>query len=100
MDWNTKENKELIEAILALKNPEEAKSFLRDLMTEGEIVEFSKRLLTAKGMTKKSTILTDLTDGALLGTTINNCGAILFKNKYNKMYEKDPDINDPWWRNF
>lgn len=48
MDWNTKENKQLIEAILALKTSDEAKRFLRDLMTETEIIEFAKRLQTAE----------------------------------------------------
>ena len=37
IDWNTKQNKQFIEAILALKNADEAKCFIRDLMTEGEI---------------------------------------------------------------
>lgn len=48
MDWKSTENNNLIEAILSLKNADEAKRFLRDLMTEGEIEEFGKRLKTAK----------------------------------------------------
>ncbi|KKQ21346.1 MAG: TrpR like protein, YerC/YecD, partial [Parcubacteria group bacterium GW2011_GWC1_36_9] len=47
INWNGKENKQLIEAVLALKNADEAKRFLRDLMTEGEIKEFSNRLEAA-----------------------------------------------------
>lgn len=47
MDWKRPENKALIEAVLALKSPEEAKAFLRDLLTEGELEEFAKRLQTA-----------------------------------------------------
>lgn len=53
MDWNTKENKQLIKAILSLKTSDEAKRFLRDLMTEKEIVEFTKRLQTAEMLTAK-----------------------------------------------
>ena len=51
MDWKIKENKELIDAILAINNQEEAEHFLRDLMTEGEITELSKRFLAAKMLT-------------------------------------------------
>ena len=51
MDWKIQENKELIDAILAINNQEEAEHFLRDLMTEGEITELSKRFLAAKMLT-------------------------------------------------
>src|SRR3989338_11073189 len=54
MDWNSKENKQLIRAILSLKTSNEAKRFLRDLMTEKEIIEFSKRLQTAEMLTGKA----------------------------------------------
>lgn len=53
MDWNSKENKQLIKAILTLETPDEAKRFLRDLMTEKEVVEFGKRLQTAEMLTAK-----------------------------------------------
>src|SRR3989344_4256309 len=46
--WNTRENKQLIAGILALKNEDEAKRFLRDLMTPAEITEFGKRLEAAR----------------------------------------------------
>lgn len=53
MDWNSKQNKTLLQAILALKTPDEAKRFLRDLMTSREIEEFAKRLKTAEMLTEK-----------------------------------------------
>ena len=53
MDWKRTENNRLIKAILALKTEDEAGRFLRDLMTEKEIVEFSKRLQTAEMLTQK-----------------------------------------------
>ncbi|MEI6479930.1 MAG: YerC/YecD family TrpR-related protein [bacterium] len=53
MNWDTKENKRLIEAILALETRAEAKLFLRDLMTEGEIEEFAKRFKTAEMLVDK-----------------------------------------------
>ena len=43
MDWNTAQNKGLVQAVLALRTPDEARRFLRDLMTETEIEEFGKR---------------------------------------------------------
>ena len=52
MNWNDKKNKQFVEAILALKNADEAKRFLRDLMTEKEILEFSNRLEAASLLTK------------------------------------------------
>lgn len=47
MNWNSKENERLVEAILTLKTADEARHFLRDLMTAGEIEEFAKRFETA-----------------------------------------------------
>jgi len=53
MDWNSRENISFIEAILALKTLDEARRFLRDLMTEKEIKEFAKRLQTAELLVEK-----------------------------------------------
>ena len=52
INWETKENNQLLEAFLALKNKDEIKRFLRDLMTEKEIKEFSNRLEAASLLTK------------------------------------------------
>ncbi|MFZ2150284.1 MAG: YerC/YecD family TrpR-related protein [Minisyncoccia bacterium] len=48
LDWTTKSNRQLVEAILALKNSDETKRFMRDLLTPAEIKEFSSRLETAR----------------------------------------------------
>lgn len=48
MDWNTKENRQLIAGILELKNADETKRFLRDLMTPAEIKEFTNRFEAAR----------------------------------------------------
>ena len=48
MNWDIKESKNLIKAILSLETENEARRFLRDLMTENEIEEFSKRLDAAE----------------------------------------------------
>jgi len=53
MDWKTKENKKLVQAILALETVDEAERFLRDLMTKKEIDEFAKRMKVAEMLTKK-----------------------------------------------
>lgn len=53
MNWNDTKNKQLIAAILALKTEDEARRFLRDLMTEKEIEEFGKRLRAAEMLTEK-----------------------------------------------
>jgi len=53
MKWTTYQSKVLVQAILALKTPDEARRFLRDLMTKGEIEEFSKRLQAAEMLTQK-----------------------------------------------
>jgi TrpR-related protein YerC/YecD len=52
IDWNTKENKQLIKAVLALRNADEASRFLRDIMTEKEIAEFANRLEAAVQLSK------------------------------------------------
>ena len=44
---------ELYAAILSLKNLEEAKSFFRDLLTEGEIKEFAERWKVAAMLARK-----------------------------------------------
>lgn len=48
MNFAAQETKKLVRAFLCLKNEKEARIFLRDLMTEDEIREFSKRLWAAE----------------------------------------------------
>jgi TrpR-related protein YerC/YecD len=47
MDWKTQEIDQLSVAFLVLRDKKEVKAFLGDLLTEAEIVDFSKRLQTA-----------------------------------------------------
>lgn len=54
MNWNSNPNMTLLKAILVIKTLDEAKRFLRDLMTEGEIEEFGKRLQAAEMLTQKA----------------------------------------------
>ncbi|OGG73688.1 hypothetical protein A3A40_03435 [Candidatus Kaiserbacteria bacterium RIFCSPLOWO2_01_FULL_54_20] len=53
MDWNTPQSKRLIQAVLSLKTSDEARRFLRDLLTKEEISEFSKRFQTAEMLSKQ-----------------------------------------------
>lgn len=46
--WNTQQTQNLFQAILSLKTLDEAKRFFRDLLTEEEIVEASKRWRAAQ----------------------------------------------------
>jgi TrpR-related protein YerC/YecD len=69
-NWDTKENKQLIEAILALKNADETRLFLRDLMTKGEIKEFANRLEAASLLSKDVQYNSIIESTGLSSTTI------------------------------
>ena len=70
MDWKSKGNQKLIQAILALKTENEAGRFLRDLMTEKEIKEFAKRLKAAEMLTEKIPYSTIEKETGLSSTTV------------------------------
>ena len=53
MEWNQPEYKELVRALLSLDTPDEARRFLRDLMTETEIAEFAKRFKAAQMLSER-----------------------------------------------
>jgi TrpR-related protein YerC/YecD len=46
--WDSPDTDALIAALLSLKDATEAKNFLRDLLTERELIEFSSRWKTAQ----------------------------------------------------
>lgn len=46
--WDSKNTKDLLKAIISLKNVSEAKKYFRDLLTEKEIIEFGNRWRAAK----------------------------------------------------
>lgn len=70
INWQTKKNKQLLQALLALENSSEAECFLRDLMTEKEIQEFANRLEAAKLLSEKVQYNTIIEDTGLSSTTI------------------------------
>lgn len=53
MKWEISETDNLAEAILTLKNSTEVKKFLRDLLTEPEIIELGKRWKAAQLLNNK-----------------------------------------------
>ncbi len=70
INWQNRENQQLIDALLALKNSKEAEAFLRDLMTTGEIEEFGKRLEAARLLSKDIQYNTIIESTGLSSTTI------------------------------
>jgi TrpR-related protein YerC/YecD len=50
--WNNKHTAELIAAILMLKDKTQATNFLRDLLTEKELIEFGNRWKAARMLAK------------------------------------------------
>ena len=95
MNCDTKESKRLIQAILALETAAEAKLFLRDLMTEGEINEFAKRLKTAEMLTKKIPYSTIEKETGFSSTTVARVSKWLngkqggYKNMINKLHHNN-----------
>lgn len=51
--WETKTTEDLFKAIVALEDLDEAKRFLRDLLTEAELVEFANRWKAARMLDQK-----------------------------------------------
>lgn len=70
MRWNTQEKKALVQAILALRNADEAERFLRDLLTPNEIQEFAMRLKTAEMLFRNVPYSTIEKETGLSSTTI------------------------------
>jgi len=70
INWETRENQQFLESFLILKNKDEAKRFLRDLMTEGEIKEFANRFEAARLLTKSVQYCEIIEKTGLSSTTI------------------------------
>jgi TrpR-related protein YerC/YecD len=70
INWNEKKNKQFVEAILTLKNNDEAERFLRDLMTESEIKEFANRLEAASLLSRDVQYNAIIESTGLSSTTI------------------------------
>lgn len=92
MNWDKEENKRLIRAVLSLDSAGQAKRFLRDLMTEGEIKEFSKRFKAAEMLSNKVPYTIIEKETGLSSTTIArvskwlNDGMSGYKSIINKLH--------------
>lgn len=69
-NWKNRKTDELTKAILALKNSQELKKFLRDLLTEEEIIEFGQRWYAAQMLYKKIPYTDIIKKTGLSSTTI------------------------------
>ena len=65
-----KNKRELYNALLSLKNEDECKKFLRDLLTEAEIKEFTNRWKVAQMLSKKVDYETIAKQTGMSSTTI------------------------------
>lgn len=96
MNWKSQENKRLVEAILALKTEDEAACFLRDLMTEGEIAEFAKRLKAAEMLADNISYALIEKETGLSSTTVArvskwlNNGEGGYKKIINRIHHHNP----------
>jgi len=68
--WEDQKTNQLFRAILALKNLEEARRFLRDLLTEEEIIEFAKRWQAAQMLNRGVSYSTIEKKTGLSSTTV------------------------------
>lgn len=68
--WNTLKTRSLFNAILLLKNQDEALRFFRDLLTEEEILEFSRRWQAAEMLNKKIPYTQIVEETGLSSTTV------------------------------
>jgi len=99
INWNDLKKAQLIESILILKNADQAKRFLRDLMTEGEIEEFANRLETARllfknvqyGAITESTGLSSATIARISKWFNGSLGGYrLVLNRLSNMHHRNP----------
>lgn len=68
--WDTKESGELFEAIRSLASVAETRAFLRDLLTESEIVEFANRWKVVRLLDEEVPYVTIEKETGMSSTTI------------------------------
>jgi len=87
---DNKKTKDLVEAILSLETAEEAKRFMRDLMTEAEIAEFSNRFCAARMLSDKLPYSAIEKETGLSSTTVARVSKWLNsgKNGYKEVIAK------------
>ncbi len=94
MDWKRPENNALVTAILTLQTSEEVRSFLRDLLTEGEIEEFVKRFQAANMLSSGMPYSAIVKQTGLSSTTVARVSKWLngkeggYRSVINKMHHR------------
>ncbi len=68
--WLTADAKRLLEAVAAIRNKKEAGMFLRDLLTENELMEFANRWKVARMLARKVPYLEIAEQTGMSSTTI------------------------------
>ena len=68
--WNNAKTEDLMRVIVALKTPGEAKRFFRDLLTEEELIEFSRRWEAAQLLDQKVSYVKIVEQTGLSSTTV------------------------------
>ncbi len=69
-NWDNNNTKSLAKAILTLDSPQEVKNFLRDLLTEEELLEIGKRWQAARMLHNKIPYQTIQKETGLSSTTV------------------------------
>ena len=87
---NIKKISELINAIITLKTRDEAKRFLRDLLTEKELIEFGNRWKAARMLSENISYVKIEKETGLSSTTVARVSKWLNKGKngYKLMLNK------------
>ena len=87
---NNKKIQELTNALLLLENYDEAKRFLRDLLTEKELIEFGNRWKSARMLYKKIPYTKITKETGLSSATIARVSKWLFRKKsgYEQIIKK------------
>ncbi len=94
MKSNSSLSEQLYTTILSLRTLDEAKRFFRDLLTEEEIEEFSKRWQAARMLDEKVPYTTIQDKTGLSSTTVARISRWLRKGKggYRLMIDRDASV--------
>lgn len=79
--WESQDTKDLISTIVGLRSYKEGKNFLRDLLTEKELIEFGKRWRAAQMLHEHIPYTQIVAETGLSSTTVARISKWLSKGK-------------------